>query len=216
MNAHELLKKGLNDLTVNYSENQINAFITYLTDLKKWNKTYNLTALKTDKDIVIKHFIDSLLYLNAIPEGRVIVADIGSGAGPPGLPLKIIRPDLEMTLIEPSRKKASFLRHMVRTLNLSSIVVLEERVEHIGNDYIEAFDVTVSRATFSVSGSLNAAYPYIKKGGLLVMSKGPKLTDELKELETSPYAEKVIQTLHKIKLPLSEIQRNILVLKRIL
>jgi 16S rRNA (guanine527-N7)-methyltransferase len=214
MNAHELLKKSLNELTINYSENQINAFITYLTELKKWNKTYNLTSLKTDKDIVIKHFIDSLLYLNAIPEGIAKVADLGSGAGFPGIPLKIIRPDLDMVLIEPSRKKASFLRHMVRQLNLSSIVVLEERVEHIGNDYIEAFDVTVSRATFSVSKSLDAAWPFIKKGGMLVLSKGPKVISELKELEKSSYAQKVSQTFHKIKLPLSEIERNIVVLTR--
>ena len=214
MNTTELLKKGLDELTIHYSDNQIIAFMTYLTELKKWNKTYNLTALKTDKDIVIKHFIDSLLYLRAIPEDRVKVADFGSGAGFPGIPLKIIRPDLEMTLIEPSRKKASFIRHMVRRLDLPSIVVLEERVEFIGDDYIETFDVIVSRATFSVSKSLDAAYPFIKKGGLLVLSKGPKLTDELKELETASYAEKVTQRFHKTKLPLSEIERNIVVLTR--
>ncbi len=216
MNTPELLKKGLDELNIVYEENQITAFMTYLTELKKWNKTYNLTALKTDKDIVIKHFIDSLLYLSVIPEGRAKVADLGSGAGFPGMPLKIIRPDLEMTLIEPSRKKASFIRHMVRKLNLSSIVILEERVEHIGDDFISEFDVIVSRATFSVSKSLNAAYPFIRKEGLLVLSKGPKSTDELKELEKSSYAGKVSKAVHNIKLPLSIIERNIVVLTRIL
>jgi 16S rRNA (guanine527-N7)-methyltransferase len=216
MNTPELLKKGLDELHISYEQSQINAFMTYLKELRKWNKAYNLTALKTDRDIVIKHFIDSLLYVSTIPEGKVKVADFGSGAGFPGIPLKIIRPDLDMVLIEPARKKASFLRHMIRKINLSGIVVLEERVEQIGNDYIEAFDITVSRATFSISRSLDAAFPFLKKRGLLVLSKGPKFTDELQEFETSPYAEKVIQTLHKIKLPLSQIERNILVIRRIL
>lgn len=83
-NPEELLKKGLNEIGLSCSQGQINAFMTYLSELKKWNRTYNLTALKTDGDIIIKHFLDSLLYLRAIPSGSFKIADAGSGAGSQG------------------------------------------------------------------------------------------------------------------------------------
>jgi 16S rRNA (guanine527-N7)-methyltransferase len=100
----ELLEKGINELGITPSKQQINNFITYLSELKKWNKAYNLTGLKKDEDIIIKHFLDSLLYLKAIPHGEITVADVGSGAGFPGIPIKIIRPEIDMYLVEPSRK----------------------------------------------------------------------------------------------------------------
>ena len=82
--------------------------MTYLSELKKWNRAYNLTGLAKDEDIIIKHFLDSLLYLKAIPQGALQVADIGTGAGFPGIPITIIRPEIEMYLIEPSGKKVRF------------------------------------------------------------------------------------------------------------
>ncbi|MEW6215889.1 MAG: 16S rRNA (guanine(527)-N(7))-methyltransferase RsmG, partial [Nitrospirota bacterium] len=97
---------------------QLSAFMTYLSELKRWNKAYNLTSLSKDEDIIIKHFLDSLLYLKAIPDGEIKIADVGSGAGFPGIPLKIIRPEIEMYLIEPSRKKSAFLRHIIRQVGL--------------------------------------------------------------------------------------------------
>jgi len=216
MNTPELLKKSLDELDIHYSESQIIAFMSYLAELRKWNRAYNLTAIKTDKDIVIKHFIDSLLYLKAISGSITKVADFGSGAGFPGLPIKLVRADLDMTLIEPSRKKASFLRHITRQLNISSLKVLEERIENLGDTYEGTFDVIVSRATSSVSKSLTLSYPFIKKGGMLVLSKGPKLADELKELEASSHADKIIRTIHQIELPFSNTARNIVALQRIM
>ncbi len=126
---NDLLKKGLTELGFMPSEEQTNAFMTYLSELKKWNKAYNLTGLKEDKDIIIKHFFDSLLYLKALPDGEITVADVGSGAGFPGLPIKIIRPEIEMYLIESSRKKAAFLKHIIRQLGLKKAEVIEKRIE---------------------------------------------------------------------------------------
>lgn len=83
-------------------------FIIYLNELKKWNKTYNLTSIEDDVAIIIKHFLDSLLYLCFIPEKQLSIADVGSGAGFPGVPIAIVRPDLKITLIEPSWKKVRF------------------------------------------------------------------------------------------------------------
>jgi len=213
MNNKELLTQGLNELSISYSETQIDSFITFLAELKKWNKAYNLTALKTDRDIIIKHFLDSLLYLQAIPEDFTKAADAGAGAGFPGIPLKIIRPDIEMTLVEPVRKKAGFLRHMIRQLKLTSVYVLEERMENLDKDLEEKFDLIVTRATFSITRFLDSSSPYIKKNGLLVLSKGPKLSEELTELEESSYPGDIVQNVIPVQLPFSEAERKIVVLK---
>jgi 16S rRNA (guanine527-N7)-methyltransferase len=209
MKNEELLKKGLEDAGIPYSESQVRAFMVFLKELKKWNSTYNLSALKTDKDIIIKHFIDSLLYLKALPDGLLRMADVGAGAGFPGIPIKIIRPEIDMTLIEPTRKKASFQRHMIRVLGLSGISVMEMRVEEIGEDEAP-FDIIVSRATFSLEDFLEMACPY-DKDGLLIVSKGPKVLEELK-IENSPVRNAVKEVL-ELSLPLTDAIRNLVVLK---
>ncbi len=211
MKNEELLKKGLEDAGIPYSESQVRAFMVFLRELKKWNSTYNLSALKTDKDIIIKHFIDSLLYLKALPDGLLRIADVGAGAGFPGIPIKIVRPEIDMTLIEPTRKKASFQRHMIRVLGLSGISVMEMRVEEIGEGEAP-FDIIVSRATFSLDEFLNMACPYInKEDGLLVVSKGPKVLEELK-VEGSPACNAVKEVL-ELRLPLTDARRNLVVLQ---
>lgn len=187
MTPDELLKKGLNELGFLYSEDQIDTFMTFLHELKKWNRVYSLTALKTDEDIIIKHFLDSILYLKAISpsplrgEGwgeGLKIADAGTGAGFPGIPIKIIKPELDMTLIESSRKKSVFLRHIIRILKLNGISVLNNRIESLGKRYEKTYDVIVSRATFKIRDFLKKACPYIKEDGWLVLSKGPKVSEE--------------------------------------
>ena len=116
MKNESLLKNGLQELDIICSEDQIGSFMLYHAELKKWNKAYNLTALKNDHDIIIKHFLDSLLYLKALPEGISTLADAGSGAGFPGIPIKLVLPALDLTLIESSRKKTAVLRHITRQL----------------------------------------------------------------------------------------------------
>jgi len=209
MKSEELFKKGLNELGISCSEDQINSFITYLSELRKWNSAYNLTALKTDEDIIVKHFLDSLLYLKAMPEGVLKLADAGTGAGFPGIPIKLIRPEMDITLIESSRKKCSFLRHMIRLLKLTGITVLEQRLENIGDEYKGAFDVIVTRAAFSIKEFLNTACPYLKEAGILVLSKGPKMTEELKELGT----EDAVKGILKVALPVAKAERNLIVLE---
>ena len=197
MTPDELLKKGLNELGFLYSKDQIDAFMTFLSELKKWNRVYSLTALKTNEDIIIKHFLDSILYLKALEEiasprhagarndrREVLkIADAGTGAGFPGIPIKIIKPELDMTLIESSRKKSVFLRHIIRILKLNGISVLNNRIESLGKRYEKTYDVIVSRATFKISDFLKKACPYIKEDGWLVLSKGPKVSEETNFLD---------------------------------
>ena len=204
---NDLLKKGIIELGFMPSEEQTNAFMTYLSELKKWNKAYNLTGLKEDKDIIIKHFFDSLLYLKTLLEGKIRVADVGSGAGFPGLPIKIIRPEIEMYLIEPSRKKAAFLKHIIRQLGLKKAEVIEKRIEEIraNQELAELVDVAVTRALFSIKDFMKKASHIVKEGGTLILNKGPKVDEELKKLQDVKYE------ILPINLPFSDIKRYLII-----
>ncbi|MBI5409852.1 MAG: 16S rRNA (guanine(527)-N(7))-methyltransferase RsmG [Nitrospirae bacterium] len=206
--AKELLRKASRETGITLSEKRVPSFMTYLTELKKWNRAYNLTALKTDEDIIVKHFLDSLLYLKALPEDISNLADAGTGAGFPGIPIKIVRPDMDIALIESSRKKCAFLRHIIRTLKLSGINVIEDRLENLGKEYEGCFDVIVSRATFSIKEFLQSACPYVKKGGMLVLNKGPKAAEELREADRLP-----VKEIFKLQLPVINAVRNLIVLE---
>ena len=209
MNREKLLKQGLKELEVSCSGEQIRSFMTYLSELKKWNRAYNLTALKKDEDIIIKHFLDSLLYIKAFPEGELKLIDAGTGAGFPGIPIKIVRPEIDITLIESSRKKTAFLRHIARSLGLADLKVLEQRFEHLGKEHERAYDLIISRATFGISEFLKIACPYVKEGGRLILNKGPKLSEELKK---SGAAEAVKEVLN-LQLPITKDERNLVILE---
>lgn len=125
-------------LGVSVTPEQSKSFIIYLDQLKAWNRTTNLTSITEDVEIVIKHFIDSIAVLNAVDfEANSLVFDIGTGAGFPGIPLKIIRQDLRMVLIEPSKKKASFLRYIVGLLRLQQMEIYEGSLESLTSDFGE-------------------------------------------------------------------------------
>jgi 16S rRNA (guanine527-N7)-methyltransferase len=205
--SDDLLRDGLIELGLVPLEDRINAFMTYLFELKKWNKAYNLTGLRKDKDIIIKHFLDSLLYLNVMPHGDIKVADIGSGAGFPGIPIKIIRPEIEMYLIEPSGKKSAFLRHVVRQLQLEKIEVIEKRIEDIkiGRELQSPVDVAVTRALFSIKDFVKKASHIVRQEGILILNKGPKVKEELKMFRDIKYE------IVTVNLPLTDIKRHIVV-----
>ena len=212
MKAEELLEIGINELGIGHTEAQIKSFLTFLSELKKWNRAYNLTGLKTDQDIIIKHFLDSLLYLRAIPAETQRLADVGSGAGFPGLPLKIMMPELEVFLVESSRKKTAFLRHITRLLKLEGVEVLEKRIEGLDVKYEKSFDVAVSRATFSITEFIELACPYARETGRLILNKGPKLAEELKDLQNSSGQMAAIREIMHLELPIKLDKRNLVVL----
>ncbi len=202
----EILKKGLLALDIAPANEFIDAFLIYLSELKKWNRAINLTGLKKDEDIVVKHFIDSLLYLSAIPESELIIADVGSGAGFPGIPIKIVRPELKMYLIEVSSKKATFLRHITKKNDIQKIEIIEKRVEDIKvNIELPPVDIAVTRAVFTVKEFIKKASHIVKKGGKLILNKGPKVFEELKLLNAD-----VKHRVLPLNLPISDIKRYII------
>jgi 16S rRNA (guanine527-N7)-methyltransferase len=201
----KLLKQGLHELGLELTGAMEGSFMLYLEELKKWNRAYSLTSLRTDEDIVIKHFLDSCLYLEAFTGDEVqSIADVGSGAGLPGIPLKILRPGLKAWLIETVGKKAAFLRHITRVLGLGGTEVIEKRVQDV--EGIRA-DAAVTRALFRAGEFYENSRHIVKDGGLLVLNKGPKFRDELKDLTVG-------YELKKISLPLTDIKRNIIIMRK--
>ncbi|HWR59350.1 MAG TPA: 16S rRNA (guanine(527)-N(7))-methyltransferase RsmG [Thermodesulfovibrionales bacterium] len=205
MSPESLLRKGLKELSLAYSDEQIKAFITYLSELKKWSRAYNLTALKSDEEIIIKHFLDSLLYLRALPDGEITVMDVGSGAGFPGMPIKIMRPEITVYLLEPSRKKASFLIHIIKTLKIHDIEVIEKRIDEVKSLPV---DVAVTRALFDIREFYKKAYPRVRDGGLFVLNKGPRVYEELKTIKGLTYE------VLSLRLPYSDIRRFLVMVKK--
>ncbi len=199
--ADLLLKKGLEELSIPVRTEQVNSFLTYLQELKRWNRVYSLTSIIKDEEIIIKHFIDSLLYLKAIPDGTRDIMDVGSGAGFPGLPIKIIRPEIRLYLVEPSMKKAGFLIHIIRTLRIEDVDVLERRVEDVSDIKV---DIAVTRALFDIKDFYRKACHVLREGGRMVVSKGPKIERELEDIKGKVRLETI-----RIRLPLTNIYRNI-------
>lgn len=179
MKPDKLLIEGLRGLGIELSGEQCEMFMSYLGELKRWNRAYSLTALRTNEDIVVKHFLDSCAYLKALPTDIRSVGDVGSGAGFPGLPIKIMRTDVRVYLIESVSKKCSFLRHMKRTLKLEGLEIIESRVEDVEGVSVDA---AVTRALFKADEFVRRAGHIVREGGIFILSKGPKAGDELEGL----------------------------------
>ncbi len=182
MIPRDILIQGVAALGLECSDAQADAFMTYLAQLKKWNRAYSLTSIRDDRDIIQKHFLDSLLYLKALPKNARSIADIGAGAGFPGIPLKLMLPDIMLYLIEPVQKKAAFLRHTVRLLALDGVEVINQRVEDVRDIQVDA---ALTRALFDVHDFHLKARHVVSPGGVLVLSKGPKVHDELSKVSFS-------------------------------
>jgi 16S rRNA (guanine527-N7)-methyltransferase len=193
----EILTDGLLELGIEPRVETVAAFDLYRQELKKWNKVHNITSITGDKEIVVKHFLDSLLYLKAIPAGKLTLCDVGSGGGFPGLPMAIVRGDIEITLLEPSRKKMAFLRQIRRLLSLKNVEIINARAEEVTD---RQFDVVVTRALFTVSDMIIKASHLVTKGGFLVLNKGPKFEEEVRKIPPSVPAEVMRVSLEKAHL----------------
>jgi len=206
-NSKELLIKGFELLGIKEDEEVTRKFLFYLGELLKWNRAYNITSLNTEKDIIEKHFFDSLLYLPFLKE-HISVADVGSGGGFPGLVLKIVRPDLVMHLIEPSRKRAAFLKYLIFKFNLSGIEVHPQQVQEVTSLKVDA---VVSRALFKLRELIKFSKPILKEGGIIILNKGPEAYKEIAEVKE--LKEPIKLELVERVLPGTDIKRNMIVVK---
>jgi 16S rRNA (guanine527-N7)-methyltransferase len=167
---------------IDLSKQQIQQFQKYLSLLQEWNQKINLTAIKKENEIIEKHFIDSVTCLT-IPVFwlNIRVMDIGTGAGFPGIPLKIIRPDLELALVETVGKKAQFLEKVIHELKLENVKVLKERAEVLGHqpEHRESYDVVISRALAKLSVASELCLPFVKPYRVYLVMLGEDITEQL-------------------------------------
>ena len=172
---------GLKHLGLSLSDQQLKQFLRYQQELLDWNTRFNLTAITDSEDVQIKHFLDSLSLLAVYDEPQAYLLDIGSGAGFPGLALKIARPEWNVTLLEATGKKVTFLRHVIETLQLEGIVAVQGRAEELGHQeaYRAKFDLVMARAVASLSALLEYSAPYCRVGGSIILPKKGDLVDEL-------------------------------------
>ena len=176
------LKEGASELGVSLNCKMTQMFLVYLKELKDWNQKVNLTSLKKDTAIISKHFIDSLSLVPYLPS-KASLLDLGSGAGFPGIPVKIAKPSLKVTLLEAKRKKVNFQRHLVRKLGLTCMDFLQGRAESLKteNGLHLSFDIVTSRAFSRLERFLMLGMPFVKRGGCLIAMKGKHAREELKD-----------------------------------
>ena len=171
---------GSKDAPANVQQ-QMEQFLRYQQELLDWNTRMNLTAITEPEEVLIRHFLDSLSLLSAYDQPHTRLLDIGSGAGFPGIPLKIMRPDWQVVLVEATGKKVTFLRHIIETLQLQDIVALQGRAEELGHnkDYRATFDVVTARAVASLPTLLEYAAPFCRVGGQIILPKKGTLEEEI-------------------------------------
>ncbi len=206
--------RGAEQIGITLTSQVLESYLFYIEELKKWNRRINLTALTTDRDIAVKHFLDSLTIVPFL-QGAARVLDIGTGAGFPGLPLKIFAPSIELVLLESSQKKCSFLRHIVRGLKLEGIEVVQGRAEDkkMIERYSSGFDLVLSRALADLVTSLQLALPYVKGAGRIVGMRGRQGEQERDATDWNALGLQLIEQ-RRLTLPFVEEQRVLLLFQR--
>ena len=199
------LKKGIKTLDLDISEQQIDLLINYLHLLIKWNKAYNLTAVRKPLDMVNRHLLDSLSIVPYIQGKRII--DVGSGPGLPGIPLAICYPELSVTTLDSNGKKTRFQQQVKTELALENLTIINDRVE---NCQFEPFDQVISRAFASIEDMINWTHQLCKKEGVFLAMKGLYPEDELSALPDGFE----LKTCHRLQVPETEGERHLLVLGR--
>jgi 16S rRNA (guanine527-N7)-methyltransferase len=212
MTLRAFLTSGAEKLDITLSDQQADAFLVYLIELEKWNRKINLTAIRNEQDVVIKHFLDSLSYLKGFtPTPSLRLLDMGSGAGFPAVPIKIVHPELSVTMVEAVNKKASFLRHIIRTLKLSDTVVVDKRTSELPPSYHQSYDVVTARAFADMKAALTEGATFLKPRGLMVLSRGP---EETMEEGTALKAGLTVEARQELRLPHSNDPRALWVFRK--
>lgn len=205
-------------LNISLNKNQIEQFYRYYELLIEWNKVMNLTTITDYDEVNEKHFIDSLSIVKILDFLDIkTVIDVGTGAGFPGIPLKIVFPHLKIVLLDSLQKRVNFLDTVINEIGLNSIITLHGRAEDFArkSEYREQFDLCVSRAVANLSVLSEYCIPYVKMGGIFIAYKSGNMKEELKQSEI---AVKVlggsIENVEKFNLPQSEIERSLILIRK--
>lgn len=178
------MKDKMKRINIDITDKQVKKFFSYMNLLIEWNKKINLTTIIEPKEIIIKHFVDCGTILKYLKDGENII-DIGTGAGFPGIPIKILNENLNVTLVDSLNKRITFLNEVCTTLDLENIELIHSRAEDLAKNksYRENFDKSVSRAVANLTTLAEYDLPFIKKGGQMIAMKGVEIEKELQNAE---------------------------------
>lgn len=208
----QLLEKGLKELGIKINDYQINQFELFYNLILEWNTKINLTSIINEEEFIIKHLLDSLLLLNLSDFYNVDnIIDIGTGAGFPGIPLKILFPDKNFVLLDSLNKRIKFLNLVSNELNLCNIECIHGRAEDYGQlqKYREVFDLCISRAVSNLSVLSEYCIPFVKVGGSFIAYKSSDSQDEINSsLNAINILGGRIESIDRAKIPLSDIDRT--------
>lgn len=206
------MEKLFKEYGLNIDENKKNLFKSYFSLLTEYNSRFNITAITDEREVIVKHFIDSALGVELL-KGETL-ADVGSGGGFPAIPLKIIKPDLKITLIEATEKKCEFLKTVADTLDLKEVTVLCGRAEEFAkkSEYREKFDICTARAVARLNILSEYCLPFVKKGGIFLAYKG----DADEEVRDSENAVKILggKIITHYKYVLEGAKRSLIVIEK--
>lgn len=211
------IESYLEKIEIKLTEKQVKQFYEYMDILKEWNEKINLTAITEPEEIIVKHFVDSLTISKYIKENAKII-DVGTGAGFPGIPLKIYRSDIEVTLLDSLNKRINFLNDVIAKLELKNIKAVHGRAEEFGKNksYRERFDVSTSRAVANMATLSEYLLPFVTVGGVAIAMKG---SDVKQEVEDGKKAIDVlggkIICVDEFNLPNTDIKRNVVLINKV-
>ncbi len=211
-----LLKEGAHEYGVSLDDSKTAALLQYKRLLMEWNEKINLTAIEEDREVVLKHFVDSLSIMPFLKEIHHIV-DVGTGAGFPGIPLKIAQPELEVVLMDSLEKRIGFLNAVISALQLKGITAVHSRAEDAGiaAQYREKFDAAVARAVASLPVLLEYCLPMVKTGGIFIAMKGnigSEIGDSRKALGILGGE---VEAVKEFTLPGGDMKRNIILIRKL-
>ena len=219
MEYFDILNEASTNEGLKFDQNKYDQFMLYKVLIKEWNEKINLTAIKEDEAIVKKHFIDSMkvFKFDQLKNAKNVI-DIGTGGGFPGIPMKIIKPEVNIVLLDSLNKRIIFLNEVINRLDLKNIKAIHGRAEDFAKEkqYREKFDVAVSRAVANLTVLSEYCIPYVKVGGYFVAMKGPAVEEEIK---LSKNAIRMlgghIEHIEKVQIEGSDLNHNLVIIKKI-
>ena len=215
---NDILIRSFEILNIAVSNKQLEQFDKYYEILIDWNNKINLTAITGYEDVILKHFIDSILLMKFIDINDKRIIDIGTGAGFPGIPLKIMNPDCDVVLMDSLNKRINFLNEAISVLNLNNICAVHGRAEDAAHDkkYRNNFDLCVSRAVANLRTLSEYCIPFVKKGGLFVSYKSDKCEDEINDSKNAiNVLRSKIKMVNEIVIPQTDIVRRFIIIENI-
>lgn len=212
----DTMKFYLKELNINLSENQLEQFYDYMNILTEWNKVMNLTAITEPKEIIIKHFVDSLTVLNKIDKKATII-DVGTGAGFPGIPIKIACPSVKVVLLDSLNKRINFLNEVINKLKLENIKTFHGRAEDYGKDknHREKYDIAIARAVAPLNVLIEYLMPFVKLNGKCICMKGTEVEEEIENSKRGIQilgGDKIITG--DFSIPNTDIERSIIIIEK--